>query len=106
MSTIITPVQPETQTFEIADGPNAERLVDAFKYAFTKDWNARVTFAGPTFFKGCLRRFEHEAQVVGLSYDSGSEGSFTIMVNIPGFRTSTGHYNAQRRTGRIELIKI
>lgn len=90
----------KVEHFVINDGPNADLTVDAYKYAYAPGGDFRVSFSNI----GHNRVVSHRAQVVGLEYESGARGMFLIKVNIPGYKTSKGFYNANRREGFIDLV--
>ncbi len=94
-----------TKRFKIVDGPGAGATMDAFKYAYSKSHDFDVNFS--------LRETSDEttissmAQVVGLSYESGSDGMFIITMHVHiepfGLCIANGFYDAQRRNGYIDV---
>jgi len=94
-------------TFDISDGPNADRVFDALKYAFNPDIVILVEFTvrrRDSRSSGPLSWQKVTAQVVDVGYESGRPGAFAIKVNIPGFDTSEGLYDANTRKGWLELV--
>ncbi len=90
----------------IIEGPSTDRLIDAFKYAFDND-GARFTVRFAVTFTGRLVGTPDailDAQIIGIEYESGVPGMFNLTVNIDGYQTSTGCYNAIKRLGLFDLI--
>ena len=71
-------------TFEIIDGPNADRVVDSFKYAYDRHAKVDVAFM-----------VEDE-----LRYENGAPGMFILTVDfVNGIGQRELFYNANKRIG-------
>jgi hypothetical protein len=93
-----------TKRYQIADGPGIGETVDAFKYAYSKSHEFSVTFTLSEESRPAT--IACAAKVVGLNYESGSDGMFIIVMHIsgPGIRgEAKGFYDANRRRGYVDI---
>ncbi len=83
-------------TFEIIDGPSADRVIDSFKYAYDRNTKVLVTFTIKQDFTGG----PITGQVVGMRYESGAPGMYILVVEFNnGFGQRKLFYNANKRIG-------
>lgn len=99
-----------TVQYDVLDGPSADRVIDSFKYAFTKGCTVEVEFTltpRNTRLRGKLAQRKVTATVTGLQYESGSPGMFILWVNIQmphHSQTVKGSfYDANHRKGVLEF---
>lgn len=95
-----------TIQFDIGNGPNADRVLDGLKYAFNDSVTISTVFTvrkREAQARGTLSWQLVDVQIIGVSYESGVPGMFLLKVNIPGFNSSTGYYNANTRQGVFYL---
>lgn len=92
-----------TEQFNITDGPTADRMVDSFKYTFTRGCTVPVEFR--------ITISPRRTQVVtlaltALSYESGKPGAFNFTASITagGKGIVKGFYDATSRAGRFERM--
>ncbi len=94
--------------YEILDGPAADRIIDSYKYAFTKDVTVEVELTltpRDSRLRGKLTQRKISATVIGLRYESGTPGMFILWVNtsLPKHVQvqEGGFYNANTRKGTL-----
>jgi hypothetical protein len=99
-----------TKRYQIVDGPGAVETVDAFKYAYSKSHDFSVTFdlkdESQRQPAASQTTITCTAKVVGLNYESGSDGMFIITMHVsgPGIRgEAKGFYDANRRRGYVDI---
>ena len=96
-----------TSSVNIIDGPNADRVIDALKYAFNKSHPMKIELTlerSEGNLRGTLLRTKAFAQVTGVRYESGAPGMFVLDMNMQvGSKTNscTAFYNANERSGYI-----
>lgn len=92
---------------QIIDGPNADRVIDAFKYAYDRvsPMKIELTLQHPAGnLRGSLLREKVCALVQGVSYESGTPGMFILYLSttIKGKPADCeAFYNANERSGYI-----
>lgn len=91
---------------EIVDGSNADRVVDAFKFAFDKKYRLKIELTLQREIKhtGSVLRQKVQARVIGVEYESGTYGMFVLKVNMTAFGMSGMFllfYNANTRKGYV-----
>lgn len=109
-----------TLPFDVLDGPNADRVLDAFKYAYSDSgdkvaakFSLQCTDSEPQLgavvICGILRE-EISAQITAVRYESGSPGMFSLSMRISeviigglAWDWAEGFYNANARKGYFHL---
>lgn len=93
--------------FYISDGPSADRVMDALKYAFVKGSMLTVTFDGAlTSQSRSNLRGAFTAQITGVRYESGEESMLVIEGNnLTTGGSFRGFYNAKTRKGTLDMKK-
>ena len=83
-------------TFEIIDGPNADRVVDSFKYAYDRHAKVDVAFmVEEDHLTGLIK-----GRVVELRYENGAPGMFILTLDfVHGIGQRELFYNANKRIG-------
>lgn len=103
------------RNYEIANGPSADRLFDALKYAYDKDANVSIDFhvvEGLTSRnKEVAAYFKMDAKnwrIFGIAHEDGSGHNFNIRgfveENSEHYRFAA-YYNVKTRTGSITFKK-
>jgi hypothetical protein len=87
-----------TEKLNIIDGPTADRMIDSFKYTFTRGCAIPVTFRVNISPK---RSQVVTLSIVALSYESGKPGAFNFRASITsgGKGIVNGFYDASDRAG-------
>lgn len=114
-----------SKTYKIVGGPNRDRLIDAFKYAFDSDVKIPIDFqvvygtTMPTSHPGCANIYLNlrDIRILSIQHECGSGYSF----NIEGYLKTrldnpweiletemydyqfTAYYNADTRKGVISF---
>lgn len=111
----------EGKSFDVVNGPSKDRLIDAFKYAYSKQTQISVKFSvvlsytAPKDDPSCVRLIMliDDFHIVSLQHENGSGHSFIV----EGYCQASLHsgttqlepydynmyYNAKTRKGTIEF---
>ena len=94
----------------VTNGPSADAVIDSLKYAFkARKLPVHFTVDIQHSAVGYQRGVEFDANIIGVSYESGAPGMLIIEFQIVGkssygqWGICKGFYNANRRTGTFEL---
>lgn len=108
----------DSKNYNIENGPNADKLIDAFKYAYDDSSNVRAQFTITEKPLGALKLpcdlAECEVRIKSLEHEDGSGHSFNIEGSFDKVLSGTiglsfrelrfkGYYNAHIRKGHIEV---
>jgi hypothetical protein len=104
-----------SESMQIVGGPSAAELIDAFKYAFDKSREFRISFktrGGKLVLEADKERFllrTFSVQITGLGYESGTPGMLLFTGNITGGLHKTGaikgFYDASQRGGWFRYVR-
>lgn len=91
---------------KIVNGSNADRVIDALKYAFDKKHPHKIELVlqREVEHTGSVLRQKVYARVLGVEYESGTFGMFVLKVNMTAFGISGMFrlfYNANTREGYV-----
>lgn len=96
----------KARTLRVTYGPGEADLLDAFKYAYDKDRPGFPVMFTASWENSSLLDFPVQAQVVGLTYDSGTRGMLilSLVLRIADRRglQAVGFYDTRKRTGFFE----
>ena len=90
-----------THTLKVTSGPSTDRLMDAFKYAFSQT-PIPIAFAGN--LNGDIignENGEYEVTVLSIEHEDSSGHSFNVTGTTSGNLSVYGYYNARTRTGSL-----
>lgn len=91
----------------VTDGPNAADIVNSLLYAYSpRKLPVHFTVDIANSAVGYQRGVEFDANIVSVTYESGSPGMLIIkfyVVSHTGWGLCEGFYNANRRTGTFAM---